>query len=1185
MNIKLSSKDKDLFTSFGVSRSFTFNSEVFYSATDLISEGPIEGLSDINGNTLNYLNLSSSTDSSAASLAYGIYYNDVAVRDKKTNLFNISSSEFSVSLGTEFTNNPNISSCVYEYKSKLYDLNSDSGFVFGYSTDKTGLINGNLNNKSTVFNESLARNDTNLNKLINIKNITKCFTHYVKNKYTDFIKVIMSLDELYYIDNQGTNYNNNADFVICISDLTNGQNQYLLFQCYMIAKQNSVLLTFEIDLGITNQQSNFNSNYLINIYSINKRYPALQSGNLARSISVNSIIEICNNKFAYPFSAICKNEVSAKHFASIPVRSFDCKMLKVKVPNNYDPEVSEYDGDWSGDFSKNLKWTQNPAWILYDLCTNTRYGLGKAIFSESDINKWEFYKISKYCDELVKTNNATKYPYQNFTVSLVYDVNEEGFNTIQISTTDDIVTLNNKYPFGGTLFLYDLINESGETLNLNLKKIIGNVTTNGSVATIKLYNDFGPRKFIESDPTGNFLNKVKNYVSSNSAFLNNEDKIKTFALNYLSGRQSASFAVGSANESVSKIFSSKSVFDSSLNIKSGKCVAKNDGFNDFLEPRFSANIILNNETEALKVLSDLTSVFRGFFYFKNGYLNVNSDIKKPISFVFNNSNVKNGLFTYSSSNLTNNFSVCKVSYLDRLDNFKDKITYVEDSNLIQKYGIVENEILGFGVTSKSQAQRLGKWFLATGKLESEVVGFVAGLEINSLKLGDIVRITDALKNSSIDYGRITSLDFKNNYIYIDREISANCLGKIIKITSITQDEFKELSFYISEVDNNNLRLKLSSESYVSWNVIQGVNISDNGKTIAGDNIGSSSWTRKAFTKQNYTDTCEISFKLTFPATYFVCGLSEINNPTIDQSDINYGFYIANGNLLYNENATSSSLGVTVSDSDLLKITFDGSNIYYYKNNSLLRTVSRSVGKPLYGVAAFNTPYAKITDINFSPFSDLFYGSFSNLRSDASFTIYLNEDSQKDDLFRITNINETSSNEYSITAIKYDDQKFNIIEKDEYINEKTNDQKEIVFSTDNYILSAFTDSEIAQFASNNTISVKDINYLTAINSEYDYSFIIENETLESSFTMNKYQKMSIDFTNLFDFYKINNNVNIYGLYCVVIKNGKTIKFKVEKPLARIINIFLGEKNTSLNNFSPNYSIDFYVFDKNLKLTNV
>lgn len=1184
MNIRLSSNDRNLFDSFASSDSFTFSSEVFYSAIDLISEGPIEGLCDINGNTLNYLNLSSSTNSSADSLAYGIYYNDVSIRDKKTNLFNISSSEFSVSLGNEITNSPNISSCVYEYKSKIYDLNSDSGFVFGYNTSKTGLIDGKFNNKSTSFNELVG--DSNLKKLIDIKNTTKCFTHYVKNKYTDLIKVIISLDELYYITNAGVNFNNNADFVICVSDLTSGQNQYLLFQCYMIAKQNPVLLTFEIDLGTTSQQNNFNSNYVINIYSINKRYQALQVGNLARSISVNSVIEICNNKFGFPFSAICNNKVSAKHFASVPVRSFDCKMLKIKVPSNYDSEIGEYDGDWDGNFSKNLKWTQNPAWILYDLCTNTRYGLGKAVFSENDINKWDFYKISKYCDELVKTNNATKYPYQNFTVSSIYNVNEEGYNTIQISTTDDIFTLNNKYPFGGTLFLYDLINESGETLNLNLKKIIGNVTTNGSIATIKLYNDFGPRKFIESDPTGNFLSKVKTYVSSNSAFLNNEDKIKTFALNYISGRQPYNYTVGSANESVSKIFSSKSIFDSSLKIKSGKCVAKNDGFNDFLEPRFSANIILNSQTEALKVLSDLASIFRGFFYFKNGYLNVNSDIEKPISFVFNNSNVKNGLFTYSSSALTNSFSVAKVSYLDRLDNFKDKIVYIEDSSLIQKYGIIENEILGFGVTSKSQAQRLGKWFLATGKLESEVVGFTAGLEINYLKLGDIVRITDALKNSSIDYGRITSLDFENKYIYIDREVSANCLGKIIKITSITQDEFRELSFYISQVDNNNLRLKLSNESYVSWNVIQGVNVSDGGKTIAGDNIGVSSWTRKAFTKQNYIETCQISFKVSFLGVLLVCGLSEINNPTLDQTDIDYGFEVdASNNLYYREGATQVSLSSKITTGDVLKIIFDGSNIYYYKNSSLLRTTARTVGQPLYGVAAFNTPYAKITNINFSPFPDISYGSFSSLRSDASFTIYLNEESQKDDLYRITNINEISSNEYSISAVKYDNEKFNIIEKDEYVNEKTNDQKEIVFSTDNYILSAFTDTEISQFVTNNTISVRDINYLTSINTDYDYSFIIENETLESSFTLNKYQQMSIDFVNLFASSKINNNTNIYGLYCVVVKNGKTIRFKIEKSSAKIVTIFLGEKNASMNNFSPSYSIDFYAFDKNLKLTNV
>ena len=83
-------------------------------------------------------------------------------------------------------------------------------------------------------------------------------------------------------------------------------------------------------------------------------------------------------------------------------------------------------------------------------------------------------------------------------------------------------------------------------------------------------------------------------------------------------------------------------------------------------------------------------------------------------YLFNNSNVKDGLFTYTSGDLNNLFSVIKVSYSDKNDNFKDKMVYVEDPQLIRKIGIVEKEILGLGITSKSEAQRIGKWYLLTG---------------------------------------------------------------------------------------------------------------------------------------------------------------------------------------------------------------------------------------------------------------------------------------------------------------------------------------------------------------------------------------------------------------------------------------------------------------------------------------
>src|SRR6478609_3382869 len=85
---------------------------------------------------------------------------------------------------------------------------------------------------------------------------------------------------------------------------------------------------------------------------------------------------------------------------AFPAMQFIYKGVKVKVPFNYDPETRTYDGEWDGTFKEAKEWTDNPAWHLYDLWTNTEYGLGHVI-SEDDVDKWSFYSASVYNDEQV----------------------------------------------------------------------------------------------------------------------------------------------------------------------------------------------------------------------------------------------------------------------------------------------------------------------------------------------------------------------------------------------------------------------------------------------------------------------------------------------------------------------------------------------------------------------------------------------------------------------------------------------------------------------------------------------------------------------------------------------------------------------------------------------------------------
>jgi len=1157
----------------------TLDTESFYKSNDLLCEGPIEGLVDQDGNTLNYINLNSSVKDRSSSLAYGVYFNDISVKDKKTNLLNLTAANFALSLGNEVNNFNDISSSVYTYDSKVYDLDQDPG-IASFNTLSQKYIGEEFTN--------LTKNDT-YQTLIFLKNKARNFSHYVKNKYITSATVNVKIDSCFYIGGKGDTYGNNIRFVVCVTNLTERVTNYFYFQAYFVAKGNPVIIPIQIKF---NRAANLSSNppeYLINVYSVEKRITAFgeknrTATNNSRSFSIDSIVEKVDYAFSYPYSAVCQNIVSAKHFTSIPVRSFDCKLLKVKVPNNYDPDVREYDNDWSGDFSKLLRWTDNPAWIFYDLCVNGRYGLAKSAMSENDLNKWELYKISKYCDELVITNAATKYKEDAFTFNNNLSINQTDYNTISFVSTEDINVLRSRYPEKSIIYLYDIKNELNENININFKKIILSVTKNGNNVKIKLCNDFGIRKFIESDISGRFYNSLKQYISGNPSVLNTEDNAKNYAISYLANiANPVNNEFNSSSESVSVSFRNKKIFDSSLKVSSGKCVAKHPDYDDFLEPRFSANIYINDATEGLKILTDLSSVFRGIFYFKNGLLSLNSDVKKPTSYVFTNSNVKDGFFNYTSSNLESSFSVAKVSYLDKKDNFKDKVTYIEDANLIKKYGIIEKEILGFGITSKYQAERIGKWFLTTGKLESQTVTFSTGIEATLLKIGDIIRVADNLKNSKLEFGKITSLDFKNNYAYIDREMKNDVLGKRIKVLSIVGDENIESTLSIFEASNSDLRLTLLPYDYFSWNIKNKTVSTNNGRTLSSDFISAAAWDKKAFTKQSYEEDCLLSFKVEYPSSILVCGLSSKNILTDDYTDIEYSFYVNSGNLLgifpgYTF-ASPFNFNKTITSSDLLSISYDGSRVIFYLNGKQLTDpINRTKGNPFLAVAAFNTQFTRITEVNFSRYPLASYGSFSNLRADANFSIYLENDAEQEDLYRIIGINESSTNNYGITALKYNPEKFEVVDKNQYIDENQYNKKQIVFATDDYIRPAFSDSVVSSNIKQTVLS-----YVQANNTIFDYSFNIETEVLTDSFNIANYLSIEINFISLFSV--LQTSPYVHGLYCTIIKDGKVLKFKKFKNDPSKVTVFLGENTSLQSNSGISFDIDLYAFDSNMRLINV
>ncbi len=151
----------------------------------------------------------------------------------------------------------------------------------------------------------------------------------------------------------------------------------------------------------------------------------------------DSYTTIKETKLRMPFSAGIGLTLDSEQHSNIPARGYDCRLRIIKVPTNYDPITRVYSGSWDGTFKD--AWSDNPAWVFYDLVTHPRYGLGQFVPAAA-VDKWGLYTIAQYCDELVPDGFGGQEP--RFTCNLYLTVREEAFKVLQ-----DLVSI-----FRGMLF-------------------------------------------------------------------------------------------------------------------------------------------------------------------------------------------------------------------------------------------------------------------------------------------------------------------------------------------------------------------------------------------------------------------------------------------------------------------------------------------------------------------------------------------------------------------------------------------------------------------------------------------------------------------------------------------------------------------------------------------------------------
>ena len=136
------------------------------------------------------------------------------------------------------------------------------------------------------------------------------------------------------------------------------------------------------------------------------------SAKIGDTMTLQSFTEVIDAKLRYPNTALLYIEFDSSQFnGSIPQISCEPRGRVIRVPDNYDPDTRTYSGTWQGTFK--WAWTDNPAWIFYDLVITDRFGLGNRL-TAANIDKWTLYQVSQYCDQPVpdgKGGNGTEPRY------------------------------------------------------------------------------------------------------------------------------------------------------------------------------------------------------------------------------------------------------------------------------------------------------------------------------------------------------------------------------------------------------------------------------------------------------------------------------------------------------------------------------------------------------------------------------------------------------------------------------------------------------------------------------------------------------------------------------------------------------------------------------------------------------
>ncbi|WP_313668730.1 DUF1983 domain-containing protein [Atlantibacter sp.] len=162
---------------------------------------------------------------------------------------------------------------------------------------------------------------------------------------------------------------------------------------------------------------------------LRKLTPDANSAKIGDTMTLQSYTEVIDAKLRYPNTALLYIEFDSSQFnGSIPQISCEPAMRVIRVPDTYDPVTRTYTGTWTGGFK--WAWTDNPAWIFYDIVVADRFGLGHRL-TAANIDKWTLYQVAQYCDQMVPDGKGGSGTEPRYTCNVYVQDRNEAYTVLR----------------------------------------------------------------------------------------------------------------------------------------------------------------------------------------------------------------------------------------------------------------------------------------------------------------------------------------------------------------------------------------------------------------------------------------------------------------------------------------------------------------------------------------------------------------------------------------------------------------------------------------------------------------------------------------------------------------------------------------------------------------------------------